>query len=42
MNARVLSIDSFFVQVVSDPRTFVRVLLRPLLIIDLLIIKLTK
>ena len=42
MNVQLLAIDSASVRVVYDFRTFVRALLRPLLIIDLLIIKLTK
>ena len=42
MSARLLTIDSVLAQVVYDCHAFVRALLRPLLIIDLLIIKLTK
>ena len=42
MNVQLLAIGSASVQVVYDFRTFVRALLRPLLIIDLIIIKLTK
>ena len=43
MNAQILSIDPSFVRADFLPRTFVRVVLRPLLlIIDLLINKLLK
>ena len=42
MNVQLLAIDSASVRVVYDFRTFVCALLRPLLIIDLIIIKLTK
>ncbi len=42
MSAQLLTIDSALAQVVYDCQPYVRALLRPLLIIDLLIIKLTK
>ena len=42
MSVQLLTIDSVSVQVVYDFRNFVRALLRPLLIVDLLIFKLIK
>ena len=42
MSVQLLTIDSVSVQVVYDLRNFVRALLRPLLIVDLLIFKLIK
>ena len=42
MSAQLLTIDSALAQVVYGCQAIVRALLRPLLIIDLLIIKLTK